>query len=126
MNKTKQFEIWANKKLKELQKLLLLEHFLLQPIKPTEDSEEAPYCKFHYPYQTIDIFYNKFILDKYLEGNKQKALEILTHEMCHPLTDEFYSKGFNRFTGKEDLEQSREKLTDHIANIILEHKLIKP
>ena len=123
--KKKQFEKWANVKLLELRKIMLLEHFDLKAVQPCE-KDEASYCKFDHPYQTIRIFYAKRVYEDWEKGDKLSALGTLAHEMCHPLTDDLYSKSFDRFCGKKELEDSRERLTDHISNIILKHNLIKP
>ena len=126
MKKKKLFEKWANAKLAEIQKIMLLEHFDLKPVEPVEKPDEPPYCKFDHPYQTIRIYYSKWIYEDWEKGDKLSALGTLLHEMCHPLTDDLYSKSFDRFCGKKELEDSRERLTDHISNIILKHNLIKP
>jgi hypothetical protein len=121
-NKTKKvkgFEKWANNELRKLQKMVLLEHFNLLPIKATDKPSDNSCCVHHYPYQTIEIEYNQDVFNWWMDGNNHRAREVLTHEICHALTDEFYNKGFDRFTGKDDLEDAREKLTDHIANILL-------
>ena len=123
MKKQKQFEKWANEVLKKVQKILLLEHFTLSNISFNKENPETSDCKFHYPYQTIKIRYSKIVYEYWEKSDKQAAIEILMHEMCHPLTDEFYSKAISRYCTNNELEDAREKLTDHIANIIIKRVL---
>jgi len=41
------------------------------------------------------------------------------HEMFHVVTDKLYAKAGSRFVGNGELEDEREQLTDHLANIVL-------
>ena len=121
----KDFEKWAMPKLERLQKTLLLSHFtpLALQYKKPEKGEMAS-CRFSYPYQSITIAYHDGLLDYFKKKRLKDILDIFTHEMVHPLTDPLYSVGFDRFVTKEALEAEREKLTDHIANILITNKLV--
>lgn len=120
MKKQKQFEKWANKILKELQEVYLLQHFDLKPIKFNKNETKAQAtCTFNFPYNTIQINYSKDLYEDWEKKDYVDVIGTLIHEMGHPLTDELYSKGYSRFCGKEEIEDAREKLTDHFANIIL-------
>lgn len=119
MKKQKQFEKWANEILEKAQKVLLLEHFTLGKISYNKEKPEVSDCKFHYPYQTIKVRYSKYIYEDWEKGDKTSAIEVLVHEMCHPLTDGLYAKASSRYCTRDEVEDEREKLTDHIANIII-------
>lgn len=119
----KEFEKWAMPKLQKIQKILLLEHY--QPLQlDVSDSENVSESLYHYPYQTISIRYSKNTLKDFKEKKYEDIMHMLIHEMCHPLTDPLYGTGFERFITKDQLEKERERLTDHIANIILKNNLL--
>ena len=124
MKKHKEFEKWANKKLQEIQKVLFLEHFDLKPIKPVKQENDGSSSAFNFPYQTIQIEYSKALLEDWKKNKKDDVLGVLVHEMCHSLTDPLYGTGYSRFISKDEIENTRERLTDHIANVVLKHKLI--
>ncbi len=121
----KSFEVWALPKLKKLQKIMLLQHFSPLEIEFYKSTDTYAECSNQYPYQSIIIR----ISDKMLEDFKKKSehksiIGTLVHEMCHPLTDPLFNIGYERFVTKDQLKNEREKLTDHIGNIILENQLI--
>lgn len=124
MKKQKQFEKWANKVLKQAQEIYLLQHFDLKPIKYNKNEKKAQaLCVFNHPYNTIQVEYSLSLYEDWKKKEYIDVLGTLIHEMGHPLTDELYSKGYDRFCGKQEIEDAREKLTDHISNIILKlHK----
>jgi len=111
------------KRLLKLQEILLLNHFYPIKLEYTPNNKTTE-CRFHYPYQSITIKYSNEILEYWNNKEYDQVLFMLTHEMCHPLTDALYDTCFDRFIGKETLENEREKLTDHIANIVLRNGLI--
>jgi hypothetical protein len=76
---------------------------------------------FNYPYKTTVIRYSDHTFDD--KDTKKELERCLIHELCHTLTDPLYNYGFDRFVTKETLNNERERLTDHIANIIV--KLFK-
>ena len=117
-NSQKQFEKWANIKLVELQNTLLLNDCRLLPI---EGSDEVGFLEstFRYPYREIVIKYNPTKAQHYWKTDKDYLIKSLTHEMCHPLTDPLYTKAITRHTAGDEIEDERERLVDHIANIIL-------
>jgi len=121
----KEFELWANKKLKEIQGVLLMNHFKLEPIKESSEHDTS-YSITRYPYKESVFQYGKNVYDSWARGDKEEALSILIHESFHPLTDPLYCKAVSRYTSRDELEHEREGLTDHLTNIILKAKLIKP
>ena len=42
----------------------------------------------------------------------------MVHEFCHLLTDGLYTKATKRFASKDEIENERERLTDHITRAI--------
>jgi hypothetical protein len=119
----KQFETWAMPRLVKIQKVLLLEHFHPIDLQPN-GKDSTSECLYSHPYQSINVRYSNDVLKNFKEKKYNDVLNVLVHEMCHPLTDPLYGTGFERFVTKEQLENEREKLTDHLANILLKNKLV--
>ena len=120
----KEFEIWAMKHLLRIQKELLLEDYYPLTLNyGCENSEASAECKVAYPYKTITIGYSDSLVKDWSNGKKDYVIAVLTHEMCHVVTDPFYIKAISRYAGRDEMEQERERLTDHIANVIIKIKL---
>jgi hypothetical protein len=118
----KQFEKWAMNQLLNIQRILLLQdHYPIElEWKEGSDSE----CVFCYPYKSIKILYADYLLDEWRKKNYSKVIDVLVHEMCHVITDPFVQRAYARYTTKEDVMDERERLTDHIANIIRINKVL--
>lgn len=112
----KKFEVWANAELVNIQKILKMDSYRLDKIKPSEDN--ASRCKYRYPYREIEISYSKGLIEDFHKGNKQYCRDVLIHEMFHAVTDPFYTKGISRYISKDDMEDEREHLVDHLTNIV--------
>lgn len=124
MRERKAFEKWIRPKLKKIQKVLLLEHFEPLNIKYGLESTRAyAECKVNYPYQSINLLYGDELLKDFRARKYDQILQALTHEMCHPITDPLYCKAVTQWISKSEIEDEREKLTDHIANIVLKNIL---
>lgn len=117
------FEKWAQPILKKYQKILLLDdHTLTFSYDSKLKNDTFMEHDFNYPYKITDIRYGDTAL-KYFKEKKYKRLkEILIHELCHSLTDPLYEYAYTRFTTKDALSNERERLTDHITNIIIKHE----
>lgn len=113
----KDFEVWANKQLKDIQKILLTHDYQLDPIKSAGD-ETTSHSVYRYPYKDIEIAYADSIFDFWSKGNVDDAYRVLLHEMIHPITDKLYGVGYDRFASKSQIENEREQLTDHFTNVI--------
>jgi hypothetical protein len=125
MNKQKEFEKWGLKKLEKIQKILLLDdHYPVTLTKKVLSKNSRAEASFNYPYKSIDVYYNDEMLKDFTDKKYQEVINTLVHEICHSLTDPLYSKAYERFISKNELEDERERLTDHIANIIIKNKLI--
>jgi hypothetical protein len=119
------FEKWALPLLHKLQKVLLTEDFTPLTLHyGLENTRAYAECRCLYPYKSITINYGDEIVRDFKKGKRNDCLAALTHEMCHPITDPLYSKATSRYASKDEIEDERERLTDHIANIVLKNKLI--
>lgn len=73
-----------------------------------------------YPYKSITINYSQELTKE----PDRKIKDVLIHEMCHALTDPLYLKGNSRYVTTDELNDVREELTDHLANVVIKNKLI--
>lgn len=105
--------------IKKYQKILLLDMYDIKLIESTENKEAMAECKFTYPYLNAKIHINP---DLIRNKDSRKLESVIVHEMCHMVTDPFYSKAVSRYISKYDMEDERERLTDHVCNIILKNK----
>lgn len=121
----KQFEKWAWPHLRALQKLLLLEDYypLELEFKPNAPNINAE-CQFYYPYKTITIRYSNSLVNNWRKKKYRSVLATLAHEMAHVVTDPLYAKACNMWRSKDELEDERERLTDHLANIVMKNNLL--
>lgn len=79
-------------------------------------------CKYRYPYlDGIVIYSDSSLRDWQRESKKYHERKIL-HELCHLVSDPFYAKATTQYTSKGEIEDERERMTDHIAVIV--HKLM--
>jgi hypothetical protein len=120
----KDFEKWATPILNKLQDTLLLHDFQPLTIEAKYDIRVVAQCELNYPYKSITIQYSESLLKDWVAGKKEKVKGVLVHEMCHPITDPLYCKSTNRFVSKDEIEDERERLTDHIANILIRADLV--
>jgi len=125
MKKKKEFERFAMQMLTKLQHILLLnDHTPLILETPCESKYAKAESAFHYPYKSITIRYDKNLYEDWMKGKKEQVVSVLAHEMCHVVTDPFYSKAISTYKSSDELENERERLTDHIANVLIKNKLI--
>ncbi len=108
--------------IKEYQSVLLLDRLIFKVHYGLEKDTSLAESAFHYPYLDATIRYGDELVNKV--KNKQDITHIILHEMCHSITDPLYSKAMQRLVSRDEIEDERERLTDHIANII-ELSLIK-
>ena len=85
----------------------------------TKNNDVYLASKFNYPYLDVTIEYSDRAIDWY-KANKQVAERELLHEFCHVITDQFYVTCIG-YHSKEQMEQARERMVDHIAQIINKH-----
>ncbi len=115
--------------LKKAQQALLLNHFGDIAIEYYEggkdDGSSYAECVNYDPYVSVCVRISSQLLLDFKKKTKLKSIkDTLIHEMCHPLTDPLFNVGMDRFLTKDNLKKEREKLTDHIANIVIHHELV--
>jgi hypothetical protein len=121
----KQFEQWAKDVLAKIQKVLLLGHFApLELEYGCKNAGAYAECELTYPYQSITVRYGDLALADWRKKDLESLKNVLIHEMCHPLTDPLYSKATSRYASRDEIEDERERLTDHIANVLIRQKLV--
>lgn len=102
---------------KKYQSVLFLEKYHLSIEKNKTDAYLA--SEFNYPYLDINILYSEKSLKDWIK-DKRNAERRIIHEFCHTVTDPFYSVVL-QWPTKEHIEAERERLTDHIAQIVNKH-----
>lgn len=115
--KYKKLEIWIAEMFNKYKGILFIEKYHLKMEKDKEERYLA--SKFNYPYLDIKILYSDGFLKDW-EKNKRDAERRIIHEFCHSITDPFYSVVIDWPT-KNSIENERERLTDHIAQIVNKH-----
>ena len=73
--------------------------------------------RFHYPYLNFTIDYGDKAVKNWLEDKVEAERDII-HEFCHAVTDPFYFVCNQRYVSSSQVENERERLTDHIAKIL--------
>lgn len=118
-----QFIKFANQYCAQAARVMLLDSFHPIEVEVTTElqhKDALAEAKFTFPYKSIQISCSPDILKE----TEDTVKDILVHELSHAITDPLYGSAFDRFITKPELENRREELTDHIANIILKNKLI--
>ena len=116
----KKLEKWALPILKRYQKLLLLtDHILTFEYDENIESGVLFQHAFSYPYKNTIVAYGKSAIERWNEKQYQELKNGLIHELCHSITDPLYSKATDRYVTKDCIRDERERLTDHIANVIV-------
>lgn len=120
----KNFEKWAMLQLEKLQKIFLVEDHTPLVLEYNTKKPKVSEFQYVYPYKTITIRYSDYVLEDWSKKKYDMAVGVLAHEMAHVVTDPFYAKAVSRYLDKESMEDERERLTDHIANMVIKAKLI--
>ena len=122
MKTEKQFQTYIESVIKRYAPICGVSHCIFSVKKEPEPDKKAHYSIGHrYPYINQTIYYSKEAFSDWGKGIDQEMY--IVHELCHAITDEFYTKSVDRFVTATTIEDAREKLTDHIANIV--YKLSK-
>ncbi len=69
-----------------------------------------------YPYLEPTIRFSDSAFKEWAEGKMER--DRILHELCHMITDPLYSKAVDRYVGKNEIEDERERLTDTMTVII--------
>ena len=120
MTTKKAFEAWAWPILRKYQSILLIQdHNLTFEYDDTMRGGTLMEHANRYPYKETNITYGDTAI-RYFKDKKHNDLRgVLIHELCHSVTDPLYVKACNRYATIDDLADERERLTDHIANVVL-------
>lgn len=124
MEKEKKYQKWIRKMFDKYKSVLFIEkyHLKMRPSKKDEDYYLA--SKFNYPYLDITIIYSEESMKDW-EKDTTDAERRVIHEFCHSITDPMYSIVIEWPT-KKQIEDARERLTDHIAQIVNRHFNLLP
>lgn len=117
-NKDK-YEKWIKEMFDKYRSVLFLEKYRLEIEYSDEKGAPMLATDCNYPYLDIVITYTDKALNDFLK-NKKRSERWIVHEFCHIVTDSFYSTVV-RWPTKQAIEDARERLTDHIAQIVNLH-----
>lgn len=83
-------------------------------------AEENGYlsCLYRYPYNDGIIQFSEHSFEDWQSEPAAYHERKILHEMCHLLTDPLYSKTTTQFPSRSEVEDERERLTDHIAVVV--------
>ncbi len=114
-----EYESWIRQMYDKYKAVLFIEKYHLKMRFKKESEDYYLASKFNYPYLDAEIIYSDESIKDW-EENKRDAERRIIHEFCHTITDHFYSIVMN-FPTKDAVEQARERMTDHIAQIVNKH-----
>jgi len=117
MKTHKDFESYIHKTINKYIQILFLQKHTFNIRQGTELGSSYYDFIYNYPYLNQTIGYSELAFKEWNEGKNQTSF--ILHEICHALTDPLYSKAVQRYVSKNEIEDERERLTDHICNIIL-------
>lgn len=116
----KDFQKWGLATAKKYQKLLLLDdHNLTFEYQKEISAGASMHHLWRYPYKETIIQYSHEAIKLWNDKKKDELKAIIIHELCHSLTDPLYGKATSRYISQGDMEDERERLTDHLANVIV-------
>lgn len=116
MKKEKDYIKWIHRMYDKYKAILFIESHHLKTEKKTTGYLAS---EFNYPYLDINIEYSEEAMNDWVK-NPKDAERRMIHEFCHTITDPFYSVIMD-FPSKKAIENERERLTDHIAQIVNKH-----
>lgn len=114
------FESEIKKLIEKWVPVLLIQRHTFEVKYGTESKTAYLEFIYNYPYLNQTICYSDKAFNEWAEGKNIEPY--ILHEICHCLTDPIYSKACDRYIGKNEIEDERERLTDHICNILLKIK----
>lgn len=113
-NKTeKEYVAYISETIKTWVPRLLLQNILVGVQK--DEKEKFLASRYRYPYMDAQVLWTDNSFKSCLKDPNQE--HEIVHEMCHVITDPFYTRAVDRYTSKDSLEDERERLTDQIAII---------
>ncbi len=121
----KKYEGWIRQMFEKYANVLFIEKYHLKMRIKSEDEDYYLASKFNYPYLDIVIIYSEKSFKDWAKDSKDAERRMI-HEFCHTITDPFYCVTNDRYVSSRQVEDARERMTDHIAQIVNKHfNLIK-
>jgi hypothetical protein len=117
MKEEKEYQKWVVKMYDKYKSILFIEKYELKVEKDKKDRYLA--SRFNYPYLDATILYSEDAIKDW-KKDKVAAERRLIHEFCHIITDPFYAV-VTAWPSKGALEEARERMNDHIAQIVNKH-----
>lgn len=68
-----------------------------------------------YPYKSPLVTLNSI---KLIDAPKEEREQVMIHEFIHLLTNPLYAKATTRYVSRNEVEDEREALTDHLTSIV--------
>jgi hypothetical protein len=112
----KDFKKWIERQVKYYSPYLGLSLQKISVIKNEVDDNRYLHISLTYPYFDPNICFSDRAFRDFQNNIFQK--DRILHELCHCLTDPLYCKATERYIGKNEIEDERERLTDKITIII--------
>lgn len=120
MKGEKEYQKWIERMYDKYKSVLFIEKYSLKSEKKQEGYLAS---RFNYPYLDIVIEYSEESINDWKKDSKSAERRIV-HEFCHVITDPFYCVSVG-YSTKEQIENERERMVDHIAQIINKHFQVK-
>lgn len=111
----KQYKEFIQKCIDKYQDKLCLSSYTIV-IRETKEHYLA--CQYRYPYNDGIILFSQQSYKDWLEEPNSYHERKILHELCHLITDPFYTKATTQYTSRSEIEDERERLTDTIAVIV--------
>jgi hypothetical protein len=109
---------WLTRVIAKWEPRLNLQYFDIRHEKDPKQSYLA--CRYNYPYLNGTILWTDESFKSWAKGDPIHEDKIV-HELCHLITDPFYTKAIERYITKDTLEDERERLTDQICTILVKN-----
>lgn len=109
----KQYAEFIKSTIEEWVPRLHLHHFTIYQEK--DSSQKYLACRYNYPYLDGAVLWTDASYKDWADGTDDGHERKIVHELCHLITDPFYTRAGERYVTMAALEDERERLTDHIA-----------
>ena len=115
----KKFYKWMDEVIEKYRKILLLHSYQIG-YKKKDESGHYLSMEFTAPYRHSCLFYSTKFMEQVLDSDtdKDELERRVCHELFHVVTDRFYSLANARVVSDREIEDERESLVDHLANIV--------
>ena len=113
----KEFEKLLHEMIAKYAQILMIVHHTFSVEYGCEHRNSVMEFAYSYPYLDSIVRYSDDALKRWRKG--ENILPFLLHELCHGVTDPLYAKATSRYVTNSEIEDERERLTDHICNIVL-------